>query len=128
MNRICFIFIFWALVVGCSKEQSETIQLRCGACNRVVYDGPAEVDRNGIKWPVGQINHCKPWDINCVSRFDPKNERAVHWGYEDGRKDALNFYYEKTFDSETHHVRYIEGYKKGYKEIIDVRGLPNKED
>jgi hypothetical protein len=53
-------------------------------------------------------------------------EYKTYWGYEHGRKDALDFKYERTFDPKTHHEIYIESYKKGYKEVIDVRALPNE--
>lgn len=130
MTRICFILVFCVLV-GCSKEkQYQNIQLRCGACRRIIYDGPGKVDLNGARWPIGSINHCSAWDINCVSELMPENsvKRAAYFGYVAGRKDALEFRYEKEMDPKTHHAAYIEDYKKGYKEVIDVRALPNKED
>ena len=117
MKRMALICL---LLVGCAEIERPTIQLQCGNCSRTIYDGPAEV-RNGCKWPIGPINHCKPWDINCVSQWRDDAPHKHHWGYDAGRKDALEFRYHKEFDPEVYHPFYVEGYKKGYKEVIDVR-------
>lgn len=124
-----FAVLLLVLVVGCQTyPYYEHGQARCGNCRRVVYDGDFQVERNGFRWPVGSINHCKSWDINCVSEWRDDTEHKSYFGYQDGRKDALEFRYEKEMDPKTHHAAYIENYKKGYKEVIDVRALPNKED
>ncbi len=111
------------ILSGCGEKETATIQLQCGNCRRVIYDGPAYVDRNGIKWPIGDWHNCPAWDINCVSRFDSKRdeEHKGYWGNQDGRKDALDFKYHREFDPKIHHPAYVEGYKKGYKEVMDVR-------
>jgi hypothetical protein len=112
------------VIIGCKKEKYEYgRKLLCSNCKRVIYDGPFEIDRNGIPWPVGQINHCTDWDINCVSELLPEQDRQrkYYFGYEHGRKDALEFRYEKEMDPKVYHPIYIEAYKKGYKEVQDVR-------
>lgn len=126
MVRLCIILLFSA-IIGCQKINT-TGRLLCGNCGRVIYEGEFEGDPKAFRWPVGQINHCKDWDINCVSEFSERDyKHKFYWGYEAGRKSALNFYYYDTFDNKTHHAAYIEGYNKGYKEVIDVRSL-SKED
>ncbi len=112
------------LLVGCGeKETYEDGKLTCGICNRVVYDGKIKVYSNGFRWPVGTINHCKPDDINCNSEIDSEHSNRWHsqLGYKYGRQDALEFRYPKEFDPKVHHPLYVEAYKKGYKEVIDVR-------
>lgn len=124
MTRICLILMLF--ILGCVEKQVN-IKVSCGNCRRIVYDGPAEVDSNGQKWPIGVIEYCKPWDINCVSNQKYDIEYKSEWGYQAGRKDALEFYYKKEMDPKTHHFAYIEGYNRGYKEVIDVCALQTQE-
>lgn len=119
IKLLCLLFI-----VGCNKGITyERKQLRCGMCDRVIYDGDFEIHPNGFEWPVGEYHHCPPWDINCVSTRIPEftKEYKTQMGYKDGRKDALEFKYHMKFDPKIHHPYYIEAYNKGYKEVIDVR-------
>jgi len=123
MKKILLILV---CLVGCAKENKYEYgrTLQCGNCRRVVYDGPFEIDRNGQPWPVGPINHCKAWDINCVCAHESPEfdrERKSYFGYKHGRDDALAFKYEKEMDSKVYHPLYVENYKKGYKEVQDVR-------
>jgi hypothetical protein len=121
MKKIAFLIF---LLVGC-KSESAPVTLRCQNCNRAIYEGPMIHYSNGFVWPAGHINHCKAWDINCVSvdeyRVEFDKRHKTHWGYEAGRKDALEFRYHEEFDSKVYHHWYVEGYKKGYKEVIEVR-------
>jgi hypothetical protein len=120
MGRLLYFIGIIIVIAGCQQEKKyANMKLACGICNRITYDGPAEVDGNGMMWPTGPINHCKPWDINCVG--ESSAERAAHFGYKDGRQDALEFRYKKVLDPTTHHPEYIENYEKGYKEVTDLR-------
>lgn len=116
------LLVLCLLMFGCTVgKRYEHGTLTCGNCRRVIYDGDIEIHSNGFRWPVGSINHCPAWDINCVSEFRDDTPHKSYWGYDAGRKDALEFRYHKEFDPKIHHPAYVEGYKKGYKEVIDVR-------
>lgn len=128
--RSCLLLVCLVLI-GCQKGVTyEHGTLHCPNCNRVIYDGDFRVEPNGFTWPVGEWHHCPVWDITCIPsseyRREFDREMKTHWGYEHGRTDALELKYHKEFDPKVHHPLYVEHYKRGYKEVIDVRGLPNE--